>query len=314
VLDSDRILALNVLPRSLAMLGGGIIGIEYASMLSALDVEVSLIDGRERLLGFVDREIAEAMTFYMRRNGVRLLLGERCEEVAVEDDGVVLGLASGKRLKAEALMYAAGRRGNTDGLNLEAAGLAADARGHLEVNENYQTAVPHIYAVGDVIGFPALAAASAHQGRAAAYHACRHAPMPYSEFLPFGIYGVPPISMVGRTEEQLTEAGVPYEVGTAPFRETARGQIMGLEDGMLKLLFAVGDRRLLGVHIIGEGATELVHVGQAVMALGGTLDYFLHNVFNYPTLTGGAYKIAALDAFNKLERLAAGAPAGEAAG
>lgn len=303
VLDSDQLLELDELPHSLTVLGGGIIGIEYASMLTNLDIEITLIDGRDSLLGFVDKEIADSMTFYMRNNGVRLLLGERCRRVQRVDGGVLISLESSKQVRSDALLYATGRQSNTANLNLDAAGLKANERGLMMVNKNYQTSVEHIYAVGDVIGFPALAATSNHQGRAAAYHACKQEVVHYSDFMPFGIYGVPSISMIGKTEEELTKEGIAYEVGSAQFRETARGQILGLEDGLMKLLFAVDDQRLLGVHIIGEGATELVHVGQAVMALNGTLDYFLHTVFNYPTLTGATYKIAALDAYNKLERL-----------
>jgi len=298
--DSDTLLNLEKLPRSLVVVGGGIIGIEYASMLTHLDIEVSLVDGRERLLDFVDREIADTMTQAMRDNGVRLLLGETCQSAQVGDDGVILNLSSNKQLRAEAMLFAAGRQSNTDDLNLAAAGIEPARRGLLEVNQDYQTSVPHIYAIGDVIGFPALAASSSHQGRAAAFHACCHLPMRYTEFMPYGIYGVPSISMIGRTEQELTAAGTPYEVGLARFRESARGQILGLENGLLKMLFARADRKLLGVHIIGEGATELVHIGQAVMALGGDLDYFLHTVFNYPTLSG-TYKVAALDAYNKFE-------------
>ncbi|NOZ11685.1 MAG: Si-specific NAD(P)(+) transhydrogenase [Gammaproteobacteria bacterium] len=306
VLDSDQLLELDQLPRSMTVLGGGIIGIEYASMLTNLDIDITLIDGRDSLLGFVDKEIADSMTFYMRNNGIRLLLGERCRDAQHVDGGMLINLESGKQVRSESLLYATGRQSNTAKLNLAAAGLEANERGLMMVNENYQTRVEHIYAVGDVIGFPALAATSNHQGRAAAYHACKHKAVRYSDFMPFGIYGVPAISMIGKTEEELTKEGIAYEVGSAQFRETARGQILGLEDGLMKLLFAVDDRRLLGVHIIGEGATELVHVGQAVMSLNGTLDYFLHTVFNYPTLTGATYKIAALDAYNKLEQLDAG--------
>jgi NAD(P) transhydrogenase len=269
-------------------------------MLTHLDIEVSLVHGRERLLDFVDREIADAMTQAMRDNGVRLLLDETCQSVQVREDGLTIDLASNKQLRAEAMLFATGRQSNTDDLNLAAAGIEPGRRGLLEVNQDYQTSVPHIYAIGDVIGFPALAASSSHQGRAAAFHACRQLPMRYTEFMPYGIYGVPSISMIGRSEEELTAAGTGYEVGLARFRESARGQILGLENGLLKLLFARADRSLLGVHIIGEGATELVHIGQAVMALGGDLDYFLHTVFNYPTLSG-TYKVAALDAYNKFE-------------
>jgi len=300
ILDSDQLLRLPTLPRRLAVVGGGVVGIEYASMLSALDLEITLVDGRDRLLEFVDDEIISELMHHMRANGVILRLGERVDRMERHNQsGVNVILQSGKRVSCDAVLFAAGRCSNVEDLDLTAAGVAADERGRIPVNGDYQTNVPHIYAAGDVIGFPALAASSMHQGRAAALHAFKQAPLPYNEYLPYGIYGVPSISMIGRTEQELTRDRVPYEIGIAHFRESARGQILGLEDGLLKLLFAVDDRRLLGVHIIGEGATELVHIGQAVMALGGDLDYFLHTVFNYPTLAG-AYKIAALDAYNKL--------------
>jgi len=300
VLDSDQLLSLPTLPRRLVVVGGGVIGVEYASMLSALDMEITLIDGRDRLLEFVDGEIVAELTHHMRVNGVVLRLGERVDRLdELSGSGGTVILQSGRRVACDAVLFAAGRRSNVEGLDLEAAGVEADERGRIRVNANYQTNVAHIYAAGDVIGFPALAASSMHQGRAAAYHAFKQAPLAYNEYLPFGIYGVPSISMIGRTEQELTRDKVPYEVGIARFRESARGQILGLEDGLLKLLFSIRDRRLLGAHIIGEGATELVHIGQAVMALGGDLDYFLHTVFNYPTLAG-TYKIAALDAYNKL--------------
>ncbi len=300
ILDSDQLLKLSHLPHSLTVVGGGVIGIEYASMLSALDIEVTLIDGRDTLLDFVDREIMADLMFHMRENGVVFRLGEKVGQVAAANGGVTVQLGSGKRIRADAALFCSGRDGNTDSLNLGAAGLTPGKRGLLEVNANCQTAVPHIYAAGDIIGFPGLASSSMHQGRMAALHAFKGASMAFSEFLPFGIYGVPAISMVGKTEESLTQAGVPYEVGIARFSESARGQILGAHDGVLKLIFGLEDRRLLGVHILGEGATELVHIGQAVMALGGTLDYFMSTVFNYPTLAGN-YKIAALDAYNKFE-------------
>jgi NAD(P) transhydrogenase len=301
IIDSDQLLGLPQLPRSLTVVGGGVIGIEYASMLAALDIEVTVVDGREHLLDFVDQEIVADLMYHMRSNGVTFRLGEETEQISrVDGGGAQVMLASGKRIRSDMVLLAAGRQANTDSLNLGAAGLETDDRGQLKVNANYQTAVSHIYAAGDVIGFPALAASSMHQGRAASYHAFRGVAMPYSEHFPIGIYGVPSISMIGRTEQELTHQAVNYEVGIARFRESARGQILGLEHGILKLLIGVNDRKLLGVHILGEGATEIVHVGQAVMALGGTLDYFLHTVFNYPTLAGN-YKIAALDAYNKLE-------------
>lgn len=301
VLDSDQLLKLPHLPRTLTVIGGGVIGIEYASMLSVLDMEITVVDARETLLDFVDREIVADLMYQMRNNGVVFRLGETQKEIRrLDGKGAVVELQSGKQIHSDIVLLAAGRQGNTDTLNLQAAGLSADKRGQLEVNENYQTHVSHIYAGGDIVGFPGLASSSMHQGRSAAYHAFKGTTIPYSEYLPFGIYGVPAISMVGKTEETLTAEGTAYEVGIGLFRESARGQILGMEDGMLKLLIGVEDRRLLGVHIVGETATEIIHIGQAVMALGGTLEYFLHTVFNYPTLAG-VYKVAALDAYNKLE-------------
>ncbi len=301
IFDSDQLLDLPQLPRRLAVIGGGIVGIEYASMLSALDMEVTLVDGRDTILDFVDQEIVADLMYHMRDSGLTFRLGEACAEIRrTGDAGALVRLESGKEIRCDAVLFAGGRQGNTDMLNLAAAGLQADKRGQLKVNENYQTDVDHIYAGGDIVGFPALAASSMYQGRAAAYHAFTGTGMPNLEYLPFGIYGVPSVSMVGKTEEELTREGISYEVGIARFRESARGQILGLEEGMVKLLFNVADRKLLGAHILGEGATELIHIGQAVMALGGTLEYFLYTVFNYPTLAG-TYKIAALDAYNKFE-------------
>jgi NAD(P) transhydrogenase len=300
VIDSDGILALKKLPRSMIVVGGGVIGVEYASIFSTMDVEVTLIDGRDHLLSFLDGEIVDELVHHLRDNGVILHLGETV--AGVERDGhgrVVATLESGKRLHADLVLFAAGRIGCTDELKLENTSLQADARGRLRVNENFQTTAPHIYAAGDVIGFPALASTSAEQGRYAACHAFGQESPHRSTHFPLGIYSVPEISMIGLTEQELTAKKIPYEVGVARLRETARGQIMGLEEGVLKMLFGLADRRLLGVHILGQGATELIHIGQAVLVLGGTLDYFLENVFNYPTLAE-AYKIAALDAWNRL--------------
>ena len=300
VIDSDGILSLQKLPRSMIVVGGGVIGVEYASIFSTMDVEVTLIDGRDHLLSFLDGEIVDELVHHMRDNGVILRLGETVAGVEHNGDGqVVATLGSGKRLHADLVLYAAGRIGCTLALKLENAGLRADERRRLRVNENFQTTVPHIYAAGDVIGFPALASTSAEQGRYAACHAFGQESPHRSTHFPLGIYSVPEISMIGTSEQELTTKKIPYEVGVARLRETARGQIMGLEEGILKMLFGLADRRLLGVHILGQGATELIHIGQAVLILEGTLDYFLENVFNYPTLAE-AYKIAALDAWNRL--------------
>ena len=301
VVDSDNILDMKELPRTVVVVGAGVIGVEYAAMLSALDIGVTLVDGRSDILGFLDREIVDEFTHHLRDRGVSFRLGETVQSVEVIDDKkLVVHLASGKHIRANMALFAAGRQSNTDKLRLENAGLTPDSRGRLEVDANYATQVPHIYAAGDVIGFPALASTSMEQGRQAAAHAfngvVKSGP---SDIFPFGIYAVPEMSVVGKTEEELRAAGVAYETGIARFRETSRGQILGLREGLLKLLVALEDRRLLGVHIVGEGATELIHIGQAVLAHNGTLDFFVDAVFNYPTLAE-AYKIAALDAWNKL--------------
>lgn len=302
IMDSDDILRVKRLPRSMAIVGGGVIGIEYATIFSALDIAITVIEARDHLLPFVDTEIMQEFQHHMRQRGMIVRTDEQVSEVSKRDDGkVAVQLASGRRVCVDAVLFCAGRQGATDTLALENAGLAPDKRGRLEVNEHFQTVVPHIYAVGDVIGFPALASTSMEQGRRAARHALTdEAPRELTNF-PLGIYAVPEISMIGRTEAELKEAGVPYESGVAHFRETARGQILGLQEGMLKMLFHLEDRSLLGVHIEGEGATELVHIGQAVMELDGKLEYFIESVFNYPTLAE-AYKVAALDAWNRLIR------------
>jgi len=303
IFASDDILALDELPRTLAVVGAGVIGCEYASMFAALGVKVTLIDKRTRLLPFVDGEISEALSYHLRENRVTVRLGEEVSGIKLYDDGrpqpVELALASGKHIVTDKALYSIGRTGAVKRLNLDAAGVKADGRGRITVNEVYQTEVPHIYAAGDVIGFPALAATSMEQGRVAVAHAFDTEFQGAIEFFPYGIYTVPEVSFVGRTEEELTAAGIPYEIGKARYREVARGQIIGDETGMLKLLFHSETRELLGVHIIGEGACELVHVGAAVLSLGGKLDYFLKAVFNYPTLAQ-CYKIAALDGISRL--------------
>ncbi len=299
IIDSDGILKLKKIPKSLAIVGAGVIGVEYASIFSAMDVHVTLIDGRPNMLEFLDREIVDELAYGLRHRGVALRLGETVAEIKKTDGDIEVHLESGKIVRSNLVMYAAGRTGVTEGLKLENAGLAADNRGRIKVDKNYATEVPHIYAVGDVIGFPSLASTSMEQGRVAACHALGRPIAAVPEHFPFGIYSIPEISMVGATEQELTAANIPYEVGIARFRETARGQILRLDEGLLKLLFGLKDRKLLGVHIIGEAGTELVHIGQAVVALGGTLDYLVNTVFNYPTLSE-TYKIAALDAWNKM--------------
>jgi NAD(P) transhydrogenase len=300
IIDSDGILRLKQIPNSMIVVGGGVIGVEYASIFSVLDVEVTLVDGRTTLLEFLDREIVDEFMHELRNRGMILRLGERLASVERNTKGQVVAiLESGKRLRADLVLFAAGRVGNTRSLKLKNCGLVADERHRIKVNKNYQTEVPHIYAAGDVIGFPSLASTSMEQGRLAACHAFNHPATSQPANFPFGIYGIPEMSMVGMTEQDLTQKKIPYEVGVARLWETARGQIMGIEGGLLKILFGLKDRRILGVHIIGEGAAELIHIGQASLVLGGTLDYYLENVFNYPTLAE-AYKIAALDAWNRL--------------
>ena len=299
VIDSDGLLSLKQLPKSLTIVGAGVIGCEYACILATLGIPVVLVERRPRLLEFVDSEIIESLQYQMRNIGVTLRLNEEVVGVyKLTDKSVVLQLKSGKQIRAPLLVYSAGRIGATKNLGLEQIGIQPDDRGRLKVNENFQTAVAHIYAVGDVVGFPALASTSMQQGRHAACHALGLACETSSHLLPYGIYTIPEISMVGRNEDELTRDGVPYEIGVARYREIARGQIIGDTVGMLKLLFHSETRELLGVHVIGEGATELVHIGQAVIAHGGKLDYFIDTVFNYPTLAE-CYKVAALAALNK---------------
>jgi NAD(P) transhydrogenase len=303
VIDSNELLKLDRLPKSLTIVGGGVIGTEYASMLASVGVKVTLVDQRARLLDFVDDEIAEALQFRLRELGVRLRLGERVAGIDVAGPREAhLYLASGKTVRSEVLLYAIGRQGATSELRLENAGLVADDRGRLRVNEHLQTDVPHIYAAGDVIGFPALAATAMEQGRLAAWHMFKRIGAPTSTNIPYGIYTIPEVSMIGQSEQQLTAAKIPYEVGVARYKEIARGQIIGDPAGMLKLLFHPESRRLLGVHALGTGATELIHIGQAVMSAGLPIDYFVETVFNYPTLAE-CYKVAALDGLNRVTKL-----------
>ena len=377
VFTSDGLLNLKKLPKSMIVVGGGVIGTEYACMMATLGVKVTLVEGRDEVLGFLDDEIREAFQYHMRRNGITLRLGEKVKAIEIidssheaypskwrrqramstatavaakgdddaveqadgegpslgdvagadvgdkpdckdateeayaeaiegvpfgmtEDDDLVLAtLESGKRIRAGTLLFSVGRQGMTGKLQVDNAGLEADDRERLKVNENYQTNVPHIYAVGDVIGFPALASTAMEQGRLAACHMFDVPAHSFNDLFPFGIYAIPEISMVGKTEDELTEAGIPYEAGVASYKEVARGQLLGDETGMLKLLIHQDTREILGVHAIGTGATELIHIGQAVMALGGRVDYFCDNVFNYPTLAE-AYRVAGLNGLNKI--------------
>jgi NAD(P) transhydrogenase len=302
VIDTDGLLTLKHIPESIVIVGGGVIGTEYASILATIGVPVTLIDKRPRLLEFVDAEIIEALQRQLKEIGVTLYHAE--EVLAIKkapDNQIHVCLKHAPPIQASTLLYAIGRVGATNGLNLEAVGLKPDDRGRLIVNNHFQTAIPHIYAAGDVLGFPALASTSMQQGRHASCHAFGYPDRTDNSLLPYGIYAIPEISMVGRNEEELMQAEIPYAVGIARYKEIARGQLIGDETGMLKLLFHGHTKELLGVHAIGEGATELIHIGQAVMAYHGRIDYFIDTVFNYPTLAE-CYKVAALDGINRLPR------------
>ncbi|HTY40568.1 MAG TPA: Si-specific NAD(P)(+) transhydrogenase [Thermoanaerobaculia bacterium] len=299
IIDSDQLLQGDSLPRDLIVVGAGVIGLEYASMVTALNIKVTVIEARPAVLDFVDREMIDSLLYFMRQRGAAFRLGEKVLSVGYDEkDRVVATLESGKEVHGDTLLYTVGRRTNADLLRLDAAGLAADERGRIAVNEFFQTAVPHIYAAGDVIGFPALASTSMEQGRLASCHMFG-AYCESRKEIPYGIYTIPEISMVGKTEQELTAEKVPYEIGLSKFEELAKGQMLGVDTGLLKLLFDRKTRRLLGVHIFGERATEIIHIGQAVLAFGGTIDFFRDSVFNYPTMAE-AYKVAGLDGLNRL--------------
>jgi len=304
IVDSDQILSMKHVPRSMVVVGAGVIGIEYASMFAALGTKVTVVEKRNRMLEFCDLEIVESLKYQLRDLAVTFRMGESVHSVDKHDGGTLTLLESGKRIPADTVLYSAGRQGVTDELNLSATGIEADPRGRIEVDENFRTSVDNIYAVGDVIGFPALAATAMEQGRRASYHAFGE-PVgdPMGELQPIGIYTIPEISFVGQTEETLTEANIPFEVGISRYRELARGAILGDSYGMLKLLVHAETRMLLGVHVFGTTATELVHIGQTVMGCGGSVDYLVNTVFNYPTLAE-SYKVAALDAVNKMRNVA----------
>ena len=301
IINSDQILDMPSIPRTMIVVGGGVIGVEYTCMFATLGVRVTLIEKRPRLLEFADQEIVEALSYHLRDHRVTMRLNEEVSSVEDGGSGVTSFLESNKKVPGDALLYAVGRQGAVDELNLQAAGLTADNRGRIAVNENYQTSQPNIYAVGDVIGFPSLASVSMEQGRIAVSHALGKPVSSNPNYFPFGIYTIPEISFIGKTEEQLTDEDVPYEVGVAYYREIARGQIRGDTTGRLKLIFHRETLELLGVHIIGEGASELLHIGQAVLILKGKVDYFVDTVFNYPTLAE-CYKAAAFNGLNKLPR------------
>ena len=299
VVDSDGILCLEQIPASLVVVGAGVIGIEYASIFAALGTKVTVVEKRDRMLEFCDDEVVQALQYHLRDLAVTFRFRETVAAVEPHSRGTLTVLDSGKSILADAVMYSAGRQGATTSLALDCIGIAVDGRQRIQVDGCYRTAVPNVYAVGDVIGFPALAATSMEQGRLAAYHAFGEPILSISPVMPFGIYTIPEISYVGRSETELTDAAIPYEVGVSRYRELARGQIAGDSYGMLKLLVSPEDRRVLGVHLFGTGATEIVHIGQAVIGCQGTVDYFVDAVFNYPTLAE-AYKVAALDVTNKL--------------
>ncbi len=300
ILSSDQFFQIETIPKELIVVGGGVIGLEFASMLTALGVEITLIEQRPTILDFVDAEIVEALSYHMRRQGAIFRLGEKVTKVERDErNRVVAHLESGKRIHAEGLLYAVGRQANTDLIKLEAAGLEVGARGKLAVNEDFQTSVPHIYAAGDVIGFPSLAATSMEQGRLASCHMFGIPARMNPALLPYGIYTIPEISMVGQTELSLTNAKIPFEAGISKYEELAKAQIVGDHTGMLKILFHPDTKKLLGIHAMGENAAEIVHIGQAVLTLGGTIEYFRDTVFNYPTFAE-AYKVAGLDGLNKL--------------
>ncbi len=312
IITSDGLLQLPRLPHSMVVVGGGVIGTEYASMLSLMGVKVTLVEGRPRILEFVDGEIGEALQYHLRQGGMTLRLGEKVATIrkidatpgarTVDSSMAEAVLESGKTVRGDCLLYAIGRQGATAELALDRAGLEADSRGRLVVNEHHQTGVPHIYAAGDVIGFPSLASTSLEQGRSAACHMFGEPVHEYSKLLPYGIYSIPEISMIGWTEEKLTEEGIPFESGVAQYREIARGQLLGDDIGMLKLLIHQESHAILGVHTIGTGATELIHIGQCAMAFNATVEYFVNAVFNYPTLAE-CYKVAALNGLNKLRSI-----------
>jgi NAD(P) transhydrogenase len=301
IVDTDHLAELGGLPKEVLVVGAGVVGLEYASFMAALGADVTLIDQRAAILEFVDRQIVEALSYHLRELGVAFRLAEKVTSVRMDPtrDRVFVELESGKKVQGDALIYAVGRQANGDQLRLEAAGLAADSRGRLKVNAFFQTEVPHIYAVGDVIGFPALASTSMEQGRRAVSHMLGIPFEHISDLFPYGIYTIPEVSMVGQTEESLTANKVPYEVGIAKYSELAKSMMLGDEAGMLKILFDPETHKLLGVHALGQRATEIIHIGQAVLFYGGSVEYFRDMVFNYPTLAE-AYKVAALDGLNKL--------------
>ncbi|MCP4431959.1 MAG: Si-specific NAD(P)(+) transhydrogenase [Gammaproteobacteria bacterium] len=300
VIDSDEIINMARIPKKLLVVGGGVIGLEYATIYRALDIEVTILESNDYILGFFEKEIVDELIHHLQGSDISLRLDDQLASIEKRDDDMVIcRLQGGNSICVDTVLFAVGRKGFTDDLALEQVGIETDFRGRIQVNDNYQTSRPHIYAAGDVIGFPSLTSTSMEQGRHAACHAFGIEVKSQPELFPYGIYAVPEMSMVGLTEKECHKRGISFEVGVARFRDIARGQIIGLREGMLKMLFCIKTQKLLGVHIIGEGATELVHIGQAVISLGGTLDYFTQTVFNYPTLAE-VYKVAANDANNRM--------------
>ncbi|RVU32508.1 MULTISPECIES: Si-specific NAD(P)(+) transhydrogenase [Neptunomonas] len=305
IYNSDTILKLNHTPRTLIIYGAGVIGSEYCSIFSGLGVKVDLIDTQSRLLSFLDGEISDALSYHLRNTAVKIRHNEEYESVVGDDHGVVLNLKSGKRIRADAFLWCNGRTGNTDNLNIEASGLTPNGRGQLAVDQTYKTEVDHIYAVGDVIGWPSLASAALDQGRSAAADLVKSPTFRYINEVPTGIYTIPEISSIGKTEEELTRECVPYEVGQAFFKDTARAQISGQPVGMLKLLFHRETLQILGIHCFGDQASEIVHIGQAIMRQEGsanTIEYFVNTTFNYPTMAE-AYRVAAIAGLNRISNL-----------
>lgn len=303
ICDSDQILSLEHTPRSLIIYGAGVIGSEYASIFRGLGVKVDLVNTRERMLAFLDDEISDAISYHLREHGVVIRHREQYQSIEADDDGVTLYLQSGKRVRGDLLLWANGRSGNTDGMGLEPIGIQPNGRGQVEVNDDFQTAQPSIYAIGDVVGYPSLASAAYDQGRYAATHMLEgHCEYRLAHDVPTGIYTIPEISSVGRTEGELTDARIPYEIGHAFFKDLARAQISGQTVGMLKLLFHADTLELLGIHCFGDQAAEIVHIGQAIMAQpapNNTLRYFMNTTFNYPTMAEG-YRVAALNGYNRV--------------
>lgn len=304
ILDSDEILDIPRMPKSLIIIGAGVIAVEYATIFNALGIAVTVIEPREKMLDFLDDDIVENFVQILRDRRMILTFGSAITKIRKTKSGCEVQLKGGRSYQSDMILFAGGRVGATDNLGLEACGLKPISRGLISINgNNFQTKVPHIYAAGDVVGFPSLASTSMEQGRIAACHAFNIQMSSPPDYFPYGIYSVPEISTIGLTEREIKATRMPYECGIAKLRETSRGQIMGVQTGLMKMIFSRDTKQLLGVHIIGEGATELIHIGQAVLNLGGKLDFFINNIFNYPTLAE-AYKVAALDAWNKMQNVA----------